>query len=210
MKGIILAGGYGTLAMSKQLLPVYDKPMVYYPLSTLMLAGIRDVLIITSPDSIDAFKRLLGDGSQWGMHFEFAEQPSPRGLADAFILGREFIGCEPAALILGDNIIYGSGLVEKLQSAVKNKDGAVIFAYPVRDPERYGVVEFDDATGKVISIEEKPEKPKSNFAVPGIYFFDETVCEEAKNQKPSKRGRGAGPRYCLAGCRHAGIIAAGS
>lgn len=194
MKGIILAGGYGTrlypltLAMSKQLLPVYDKPMVYYPLSTLMLAGIRDVLIITSPDSIDAFKRLLGDGSQWGMHFEFAEQPSPRGLADAFILGREFIGCEPAALILGDNIIYGSGLVEKLQSAVKNKDGAVIFAYPVRDPERYGVVEFDDATGKVISIEEKPEKPKSNFAVPGIYFFDETVCEEAKNQKPSKRG----------------------
>jgi len=194
MKGIILAGGYGTrlypltLAMSKQLLPVYDKPMVYYPLSTLMLAGIRDVLIITSPDSIDAFRRLLGDGSQWGMHFEFAEQPSPRGLADAFILGREFIGCEPAALILGDNIIYGSGLVEKLQSAVKNKDGAVIFAYPVRDPERYGVVEFDDATGKVISIEEKPEKPKSNFAVPGIYFFDETVCEEAKNQKPSKRG----------------------
>jgi glucose-1-phosphate thymidylyltransferase len=194
MKGIILAGGYGTrlypltLAMSKQLLPVYDKPMVYYPLSTLMLAGIREVLIITSPESMDAFQRLLGDGSQWGMHFEFAVQDSPRGLADAFILGRDFVGCEPAALILGDNIIYGSGLVEKLQSAASNKGGAVVFAYPVRDPERYGVVEFDDATGKVTSIEEKPQKPKSNFAVPGIYFFDETVCQKAANQKPSKRG----------------------
>lgn len=194
MKGIILAGGYGTrlypltLAMSKQLLPVYDKPMVYYPLSTLMLAGIREVLIITSPDSIDAFQRLLGDGSQWGMKFSFAEQPSPRGLADAFIIGREFVGCEPVALILGDNIIYGSGLVDKLQSASRNKSGAVIFAYPVRDPERYGVVEFDDATGKVISLEEKPKNPRSNFAVPGIYFFDETVCKEVENQKPSKRG----------------------
>jgi glucose-1-phosphate thymidylyltransferase len=194
MKGIILAGGYGTrlypltLAMSKQLLPVYDKPMVYYPLSTLMLAGIREVLIITSPESMDAFQRLLGDGSQWGMHFEFAVQDSPRGLADAFILGRDFVGCEPAALILGDNIIYGSGLVEKLQSAASNKGGAVVFAYPVRDPERYGVVEFDDATGKVISIEEKPLKPKSNFAVPGIYFFDESVCQKAADQKPSKRG----------------------
>ncbi|NLF52095.1 MAG: glucose-1-phosphate thymidylyltransferase RfbA [Leptolinea sp.] len=194
MKGIILAGGYGTrlypltLALSKQLLPVYDKPMVYYPLSTLMLAGIREVLIITSPESMDAFQRLLGDGSQWGMRFEYAEQPSPRGLADAFILGREFIGCEQAALILGDNIIYGSGLVEKLKSAATNKEGAVIFAYPVRDPERYGVVEFDDATGRVISIEEKPENPKSNFAVPGIYFFDKTVCKEVENQKPSKRG----------------------
>jgi glucose-1-phosphate thymidylyltransferase len=194
MKGIILAGGFGTrlypltLAMSKQLLPVYDKPMVYYPLSTLMLAGIREVLIITSPESMDAFQRLLGDGSQWGMHFDFAVQDSPRGLADAFILGRDFVGCEPAALILGDNIIYGSGLVEKLQSAASNKGGAVVFAYPVRDPERYGVVEFDDATGKVISIEEKPRKPKSNFAVPGIYFFDESVCQKAANQKPSKRG----------------------
>ncbi len=194
MKGIILAGGYGTrlypltLAMSKQLLPVYDKPMVYYPLSTLMLAGIREVLIITSPDSMDAFQRLLEDGSQWGMKFSYAEQPSPRGLADAFIIGREFIGCDPVALILGDNIIYGSGLVDKLQSASRNKAGAVIFAYPVRDPERYGVVEFDDATGKVISLEEKPKNPRSNFAVPGIYFFDETVCKEAENQKPSKRG----------------------
>jgi len=194
MKGIILAGGNGTrlypltMALSKQLLPVYDKPMVYYPLSTLMLAGIREVLIITSPESMDAFQRLLGDGSQWGMRFEFAVQDSPRGLADAFILGKDFVGCEPAALILGDNIIYGSGLVEKLQSAATNKEGAVVFAYPVRDPERYGVVEFDDATGKVISIEEKPEKPKSNFAVPGIYFFDETVCQKAADQKPSKRG----------------------
>ncbi len=194
MKGIILAGGYGTrlypltLAMSKQLLPVYDKPMVYYPLSTLMLAGIREVLIITSPESMDAFQRLLGDGSQWGMRFEYAVQESPRGLADAFILGKDFVGCEPAALILGDNIIYGSGLVEKLQSAASRKEGAVVFAYPVRDPERYGVVEFDDATGKVISIEEKPVKPRSNFAVPGIYFFDETVCQKAADQKPSPRG----------------------
>ncbi|GAP20839.1 glucose-1-phosphate thymidylyltransferase RfbA [Leptolinea tardivitalis] len=194
MKGIILAGGYGTrlypltMAISKQLLPVYDKPMVYYPLSTLMLAGIRDVLIIAAPESMDAFQRLLGDGSQWGMHFDYAEQPSPRGLADAFILGRDFVGCEPVALILGDNIIYGSGLVEKLQSAAKNNDGAVIFAYPVRDPERYGVVEFDDSTGRVISIEEKPKNPRSNFAVPGIYFFDETVCQKVENQKPSKRG----------------------
>jgi glucose-1-phosphate thymidylyltransferase len=193
MKGIILAGGYGTrlypltIAMSKQLLPVYDKPMVYYPLSTLMLAGIREVLIITSPDSVDAFQRLLGDGSQWGMRFEFAEQPSPRGLADAFIIGRDFINCEPVALILGDNIIYGSDLVEKLQSAAKNQRGAVIFAYPVRDPDRYGVVEFDDS-GRVLSIEEKPKNPKSNFAVPGIYFFDDKVCSEVENQKPSKRG----------------------
>jgi len=193
MKGIILAGGNGTrlypltIAMSKQLLPVYDKPMVYYPLSTLMLAGIREVLIITSPESMEAFERLLGDGSQWGMRFEFAAQPTPRGLADAFIIGREFINCEPVALILGDNIIYGSGLVEKLQSAAKNQDGAVIFAYPVRDPERYGVVEFDDS-GKVLSIEEKPKNPKSNFAVPGIYFFDNQVCKEVENQKPSKRG----------------------
>lgn len=194
MKGIILAGGYGTrlypltMAMSKQLLPVYDKPMVYYPLSTLMLAGIREVLIITSPESLGAYKRLLEDGAQWGMKFSYAEQESPRGLADAFVIGREFVNCEPVALILGDNIIYGSGLVEKLKSAAGNKKGAVIFAYPVRDPERYGVVEFEDATGRVISIEEKPKNPRSNFAVPGIYFFDKTVCEEVKNQKPSRRG----------------------
>lgn len=193
MKGIILAGGSGTrlhpatLSVSKQLLPVYDKPMIYYPLSSLMLTGIKEILIITNPQFVESYRSLLGDGTQWGMHFEYIAQKKPRGLADAFILGENFINNEAVSLILGDNILYGSTLVEKLQDSSKLEKGAVIFAYPVRDPERFGVVEFDQ-NRKVVSIEEKPIHPKSNFAIPGVYFYDGYVSRYAKSLKPSSRG----------------------
>ena len=193
MKGIILAGGKGTrlypltIATSKQMLPVYDKPMVYYPLSMLMFAGIREILIISTPDALPGFRQLLKDGSQWGLTFAYAEQAEPRGLADAFLVGREFIGDSSVCLILGDNILYGGGIISLMQSCASLESGAIIFGYKVNDPHRYGVVEFD-SDGRVLSLEEKPAHPRSNYAVPGIYFYDNQVVKIAEALEPSARG----------------------
>lgn len=218
MKGIILAGGSGTrlhpltLVVSKQLMPVYDKPMVYYPLSVLLMAGIREILVISTPADLPGFRKLLGDGSSLGCKFEYAEQPRPEGLAQAFIIGRDFIGNDKVALVLGDNIFYGNGFSDLLQAST-DPEGAIIFAYHVNDPERYGVVEFDDQ-GKAISIEEKPSQPKSNYAVPGIYFFDNAVVGIASGLKPSPRGEleitDVNNAYLRAGKLKVGVINRGT
>ena len=218
MKGIILAGGSGTRlypitkGLSKQLIPVYDKPMIYYPLSTLMLAGIQNILIITSPEDQAAFKRLLGDGSQFGISLTYAVQPNPNGIAQAFLIGQSFIGNDDVCLILGDNMFHGDELTHQLQSAGKVRQGATVFAYPVSDPERYGIVEFD-INNKVVSVEEKPLKPKSNFAIPGLYFYDNNVVELAKKVKPSERGEKEittlNEMYLEKGMLHVGVLERG-
>ena len=218
MKGLLLAGGAGTrlhpltLVVSKQLMPVYNKPMIYYPLSTLMLAGIRDILVISTPEELPRFRALLGDGDHLGVAFSYAAQPRPEGLAQAFVIGADFIGPDPAALILGDNLFYGEGLADILQPVARDPRGATIFGYYVRDPERYGVVEFD-AEGKVLGIEEKPARPKSHYAVPGLYFYDNAVVGIARGLRPSPRGEleitDVNNAYLRAGCLHVRIMGRG-